>query len=175
MLCSARRASRIRRITSPHRLHPDIAAFLSLGLSMHVGACDATGLPQLTRALAVRLLPDGAIELLVPSMAGAALLAAVNDAGQVATVFCQPTTHRTLQLKGGQAVARPTTAADWPSLANDRRAFADEIAPYGFDVTFCDAWFCGLDDRVHSVVFHPTGAWNQTPGPSAGAPISVHA
>ena len=156
-------------------LHPQIVEFLALGLSMHVGACNAAGQPQLTRALAVRTLPDGAVELLVPSVAGAALIAAVSDAGQVATVFCQPTTHRTLQLKGGQAVARPARANDWPQLGRNREAFAEEIEGYGFDAAFCEAWF-GVDgDSLHSIVFQPSGAWNQTPGPAAGAPIPVHA
>jgi hypothetical protein len=160
--------------TAP-RLHPDIEAFLALGLSMHVGACSAAGQPQLTRALAVRARDDGAVELLVPSVAGAALIAAVHEAGQVATVFCQPTTHRTLQLKGRQAVARPASPADWPQLPHNRQAFADEIEAYGFDEAFCAAWFGVADDSLHSIVFRPTGAWNQTPGPAAGAPIQVHA
>lgn len=160
--------------TAP-RLHPDIEAFLALGLSMHVGACNAAGQPQLTRALAVRARDDGAVELLVPSVASAALIDAVNAAGQVATVFCQPTTHRTLQIKGGHAIARPTSAADWPQLPHNRRAFAHEIQAYGFDETFCAAWFGAAGDSLHSIVFQPTGAWNQTPGPAAGAPVPVHA
>lgn len=159
----------------PSELHPDIVAFLRLGLSIHVGAADGDGRPQLTRALAVRVVDDGQVELLVPSVPGAGLLSAVADAGQVAAVFCQPTTHRTLQLKGGHAAARPTRAADWPQLPMNRQAFADEIELYGFDEGFCTAWFGVAEDSLHAIVFRPSGAWNQTPGPAAGAPIAVTA
>ncbi len=162
-------------MSSQPSLHPEIAAFLGLGLSMHVGACDARGRPQLTRALAVRVVDRGTVELLVPSAAGAALIAAVGETGVVAAVFCQPTTHRTLQLKGGQALARPVAASDWPGLPHVRQAFADEIEPFGFDAAFCEAWFGTLDDSLHGILFQPSGAWNQTPGPAAGAPIAVHA
>ena len=162
-------------MSSSPRLHPHIVAFLELGLSIHVGACAADGQPQLTRGLAVRTLADGAIEVLVPSRSSAALLAAVADAGQVAVVLCQPTTHRTLQLKGGHAVARPARAADWPQFARNRRDFGSEIETYGFGDAYTSAWFDAPDDSFHGIVFEPSGAWNQTPGPAAGAPIEVHA
>lgn len=157
-------------------LHPDILAFLRLGLSIHVGACDAAGLPHLTRALAVRTLEGGGIvEVLVPSVPSGALLEAAQQAGQLAVVLCQPSTHRTLQLKGDRAVVRSARAQDWPQLPVNRRAFGNEIQAYGFDEVFCAAWFGGLEDSLHAIAFRPTGAWNQTPGPAAGAPIAVHA
>jgi len=162
-------------MSSASCLHPDIAAFLDLGLSIHVGACDAAGQPQLARGLAVRVLGDTTVEVLVPSLGAAALIAAVGDAGQVAVVCCQPTTHRTLQLKGGQAAARPARPADWPQLSRNRRDFGSEIEAYGFGDDYTSAWFDAADGGFHGIVFQPSGAWNQTPGPAAGAPIPVHA
>lgn len=162
-------------MSSLPRLHPDIVAFLDIGLSIHLGACASDGQPQLTRGLAVRPLADGRVEVLVPSRSSTALLAAVADAGQVAAVFCQPTTHRTLLLKGGHAVARAARVSEWPQFARNRRDFGTEIEAYGFGDDYTSAWFDAPDDSFHGVVFEPSGAWNQTPGPAAGAPIAVHA
>ena len=68
-------------MSSLPRLHPDIVAFLDIGLSIHLGACASDGQPQLTRGLAVRTLADGAVEVLVPSLSSAALRAAGAAAG----------------------------------------------------------------------------------------------
>ena len=161
--------------SAPKPLHPDILAFLRLGLSIHVGACDAAGLPQLTRALALRV-PDGRrIALLLPRLPAAPLLDAVRHSAQVAMVVCQPTTHRTLQIKGGEARVVPAAAADWPQLAANHQAFTREIEPFGFDAAFANAWFGAPADSLLSVEFTPSGAWNQTPGPGAGSPVELAA
>ncbi len=93
----------------------------------------------------------------------------------MALVACQPTTHRTLQIKGGEAEVVPANIADWPQLAANQQAFGREIEPFGFDAIFTNAWFGAPAGSLLGVEFTPTGAWNQTPGPGAGYPVELTA
>jgi len=155
------------------QFHPDLLAFLQRGLSLYMGSTDARGWPQVARAFAIRPLPGPQLALVVPAESAAGLLAGIEATGQVALVLCQPTTHFTLQIKGRDACVEPLRSAQWPELPRNRDAFAAEILPFGFDSVFADAWFSLIGngpEAVRVVRFTPSGAWNQTPGPGAGAP-----
>lgn len=156
----------------PARFHPDLLAFLQRGLSLYLGSTDARGWPQVARAFAVRALPGPQLALAVPAGPAAGLLAGIEATGQVALVLCQPTTHFTVQVKGRDACVEPVQAGQWPELGRNREAFGAEILPFGFDDEFTDAWFSIAESDIDSlrvVRFTPSGAWNQTPGPGAGA------
>lgn len=156
----------------PAPLHPDLLAFLKRGLSLYAGGTDARGLPQVARALAIRPLPGPQLGIAVPAEPAAALLAGIAASGQIALVLCQPTTHHTVQVKGRDACVEPLDPAQWPELVLNRDAFGAEIRPFGFDTDFNDAWFSlpgNNMDALRVVRFTPSGAWNQTPGPGAGA------
>lgn len=156
------------------RLHPDLLAFLQRGLSLYMGGTDAQGWPQVARALAIRPLPGPQLALAVPSESSAGLLEAIEGTGQVALVLCQPTTHFTVQIKGRDAVVEPLPAEQWPELNRNRQAFGAEIVGFGFDSDFTEAWFSVAGNHAEAlrlVRFTPSGAWNQTPGPGAGAPM----
>lgn len=160
--------------TMPAQLHPDLLVFLQRGLSLYAASTDARGWPQVARALAIRPLPGPQLAIAVPSEPGAALLAGIAATSQVALVLCQPTTHYTVQLKGRDACVEPLQVAQWPELDRNHRAFGLEIRPFGFDADFNDAWFSVAGngpDVLRVVRFTPSGAWNQTPGPGAGAPM----
>jgi hypothetical protein len=158
-----------------YQLHAQLREFLRLGLSIHVGACDAAGLPTLSRALAVQLREGARLALLLPALPSQPLLAAVAQTAQVACVFCQPSSHTAIQIKGRDARLEAVIAADWPELAANHQDFAAEIRPFGFGPEFADAWFDGHGEDLQVVSFLPTGAWNQTPGPGAGAPMELFA
>jgi hypothetical protein len=155
-------------------LHPDLLAFLQRGLSLYMGSTDASGGPQVARALAIRPLPGPQLALAVPAEPAAGLLAAIGSTGQVALVLCQPSTHFTVQIKGRDACVEPLPAEQWPELRRNRDAFSAEILGFGFDSDFTDAWFSVAGngpEALRLVRFTPSGAWNQTPGPGAGAPM----
>lgn len=154
------------------QLHPDLLAFLQRGLSLYAGSVDADRRPQVARALAVRPLPGPQLAIAVPVEPAASLLAGIEATGHVALVLCQPTTHFTVQVKGRDACIEPLAPAEWPELDRNHQAFAAEIRPFGFDAEFAAAWFSVVGngpDTLRVVRFTPTGAWNQTPGPGAGA------
>ncbi|WP_349741306.1 hypothetical protein [Roseateles cavernae] len=158
-----------------YQLHAQLRDFLRQGLSIHVGACDAAGLPTLSRALAVQQRQDARLALLLPALPGQPLIAAVAQTAQVACVFCQPSTHVAIQIKGRDARVEPARTADWPELAANHKDFTSEIGLFGFGPEFADAWFDGHGEDLQVVSFLPTGAWNQTPGPGAGAPMELFA
>lgn len=156
------------------RFHPDLLAFLQRGLSLYMGSTDKRGWPQVARALAVRPLPGPQLVLAVPAEPAEGLLEAIESTAQVALVLCQPSTHFTVQIKGRDARVEPLQGDDWPELGRNRRNFGVEIRAFGFDEEFNDAWFSVTGTGPNSlrvVRFTPYGAWNQTPGPGAGAPM----
>jgi hypothetical protein len=158
----------------PAQFHPDLLAFLQQGLSLYAGSTDASGWPQVARAFAVRALPGPQLALAVPVESAAGLLAGIEATKQVALVLCKPTTHFTVQIKGRDACVEPLVAAQWPELPRNREAFGAEILPFGFGESFAEAWFsiaANAVDAFRTVRFTPCGAWNQTPGPGAGAPM----
>jgi hypothetical protein len=156
-----------------YQLHDQLRQFLGLGLSIHVGACDGAGIPTLTRALAVQQRNEARLALLLPALPSQPLLDAVAQTGQVACVFCQPRSHIAIQIKGREARVEPARLSDWPELTHNHREFCAEIALFGFGPEFADAWFDVPDAVLQVVSFLPTGAWNQTPGPGAGAPMEL--
>jgi hypothetical protein len=158
----------------PAHLHPDLLVFLQRGLSLYAGSTDARGWPQVARALAIRPVPGPQLLLAVPVEPAASLLAGIAATRQIALVLCQPTTHYTVQLKGRDASIEPLQVEQWPELDRNRDAFGAEILPFGFDAEFADAWFSitgNGPEALRVVRFTPSGAWNQTPGPGAGAPM----
>lgn len=156
-------------------LHPDLARLLGKGVSIHVGARSASGEPQLARAIALRLMSDHRLALLIPAISGRDLLRAVGEVPLVAAVFCQPTTHHTVQIKGREAVVAQAVPEDWSHRARYKQSFVDEIRPYGFGEDFASAWLDTDDADLFTVTFTPTGAWDQTPGPGAGRALEVFA
>ncbi len=158
-----------------YQLHAQLRDFLRQGLSIHVGACDANGLPTLSRALAVQQRQGARLALLLPALPGQPLIVAVAQTAQVACVFCQPSTHVAVQIKGRDARVESAQTADWPELAANHKDFTSEIGLFGFGPEFADAWFDGHGEDLQVISFLPTGAWNQTPGPGAGAPMELFA
>lgn len=159
---------------APARLHGELLSFLGCGLSIHVGACNRSGEPQVARALALRIEPDHRLSLLLSTPSADALLAAVGEVPVVAITACQPSTHRAIQLKGRGAELSAADPAQWPERMPFKHRFLAEIEPYGYDETFADAWLDVPPEQWCVVTFTPTGAWNQTPGPGAGQAIALH-
>lgn len=156
------------------RLPASWADHFDKGLSHRLGGSHADGRPEICRGLAGRLLADGRIEVLVDADAGEWLLAAVAATGRVSYVTAQPTTHRTLHLKGMDAVIDAAEAVHWPVLELARDRFLAEVEPFGFSrERLRAAWFSGTLERLRQVRFTPFGAWDQTPGPGAGTPLEL--
>jgi hypothetical protein len=149
--------------------------YLRIGLSIHVGARTAEGVPLLNRAIAFKVEDDHRLSVLLPTPTADALLAALREVPLVAIVLCQPTTHNTVQIKGRDAVVARADAAAWLHRLEHKQRFVKEIRSFGFNEDFASAWLDVGPDRLYSVTFTPSGAWNQSPGPGAGRPMELFA
>jgi hypothetical protein len=87
-------------------------------------------------------------------------------------VFSEPSTHRTLQVKGTDAVAGPLQEGDWPMIGMHIEAAVAELGPLGYPERWVRTVFEATPAQVQAVRFTPSSAFAQTPGPRAGAPLA---
>ena len=151
-------------------LSPDNLAFIQQGVSINVGSRDVRMVPSLTRALSCRLDNDG--QRLRIALARSQSLDVLRDIARsrvIAVVFTQPSTHRTLQIKGFDAEEVPAQEEDALNVERSREVFGADIFPMGFDAAFT-ARLCHVDaDDLVVLAFTPQAVFQQTPGPDAGA------
>ena len=105
-------------------LTPDQIAFVTAGVSITAASRGRDNMPNLARATGCRVSPDGRrVTLFLAASQSGALLADIRDNGAVAVVFSEPSTHRTLQLKGDDAttVGHHPVQLRPPAVVGDRR------------------------------------------------------
>lgn len=153
-------------------LSADNLAFIQKGISISVASRDVRQVPSLSRALACRLSDDGSqLRIAVARSQSADLLRDLEKCRAIAVVFTEPSTHRTLQIKGRDATIGPMQPADQQAVASSAAAFAADILPLGFDQEFTARLFALEPDDGVVVSFTPETVFEQTPGPHAGAPL----
>ena len=110
-----------------------LAAFMTGGVSIIAASRGPDNAPTIARAAGCRLSADRArvTVLLARSQAGA-LLEAAEATGAVSVVFSQPSSHRTIQLKGNDARVCPATPGDETLVARYADAFAVELCSMGY-------------------------------------------
>jgi hypothetical protein len=149
------------------------AAFLATaGVSISVGACNAERLPSLTRAIGCRIADDRSrVTVFVIVAQSREVLDDVRANGRIAVVFSEPHTHRTVQLKGEDAVAEGLIDGDRARIERYRDAFTAELGALGYSPLFTRTLLDCSGGEVVAVSFTPAAAFSQTPGPKAGAPL----
>jgi hypothetical protein len=155
-------------------LPAELAAFVQSGLSISVCGRDERLVPSLAKGAGCRVRPDGR-ELTVLLFADAAEAVARDIATNrlIAVVFSQPSTNRTVQLKGRDATPVPATPADVALVRRHLALFAADIAPMGWDQRYVDTLFWHDPAQLLAIRFTPEFAFAQTPGPNAGAPVCL--
>lgn len=155
-------------------LPDDLLAAMARGVSVIVGSRDPAGRPSIMRAVGSVVGEGGApITVFLARRQSAQLIADLQATGQVAVVFSQPSTHRTLQLKAGAVQMRPVTADDAPALAAYLASMEIEIQAVGLTRSIARAMLAHQLSDLVAVSFTPEEAFDQTPGPRAGAPLSA--
>ena len=111
----------------------ELAAFMTRGVSILAASRGPENAPALARATGCRLSADRSrVTLLLARSQAGALLAAAEATGAIAVVFSQPSTHRTIQLKGADARVSEAAAGDEALAARYADAFAAEVCPLGY-------------------------------------------
>ena len=99
------------------------------------------------------------------------LLQDVAATGQIAVVFSEPMSHRTVQVKARDVELRSAVDSDAPVLQRYLRSMEHEIGNVGQSAAFVQAMLaCRLDDVV-AIRLRPSEAYDQTPGPKAGSAL----
>jgi len=154
----------------------DQAAFMQRGISLNLGSCGPGLQPSVARAVGCRISADRrTVRMLVSATQAAALIADVGQGGALAAVFSEPSTHRTLQLKGHDPVVETATAGDLAAVARYRDGFVEELRPLGYPPALILALLACPDSDIVALCFTPCAAFSQTPGPDAGCALRAGA
>lgn len=155
-------------------LDHDHFAFIQSGVSITLAACAPGRLPSMSRGYACKLLEDGRrVCIAVRRSQAAEALENVRLTGRVAVAFSQPTTNRTVQLKGADARVVAFDAADEDLIRQHVEDFVPEAVALGTPEEMVRALLSHTLEDMVAVVFSPCAGFDQTPGPKAGEPLSV--
>jgi hypothetical protein len=156
-------------------LDAEHAAFILLpGISMTAASRGAGNLPQAGRVHGCRVAADRSrLTVFLPSDQYPGLIEALRSSHAIAVVFSQPTTHRTIQLKGTDAVVEALAPGDAELAARATESFAVGLGALGYDEAVVRAGVWHEPAALVAVSFTPCAAFQQTPGPRAGAPLAA--
>jgi hypothetical protein len=159
--------------SNPVILTDEICEFVTGGVSILLASRNAALMPSVARATGCRALRDEreTLRLIISATQAGQLLEDVRESGMISATFTLPKTHRTLQFKGNDAHIASIDAMDRVAIDAYRQAFATVIWPLGFADRFAQAFLATPADEV-AIEFTPAEAFQQTPGPAAGARIA---
>jgi hypothetical protein len=146
---------------------------LEAGVAHQIGACTADGQPLLCRGVAAQLESDGRLAVVVSAESGGDVLEAIRQTGRVSVNFTLPTTYRSLNFVGRDAVVEFGGAPLHDLVEKRHDAFREQLARIGFTPGYTAAWHRPECDDLMVVRFTPLSARNQTPGPGAGNAVEL--
>lgn len=155
-------------------LPPDIADFIQGGVSITVASRDERLVPSIAKGVGCRVAAAGdQVTVMIFANAAQAVARDITRHAQAAVVFSKPSTNRTVQLKGRDVAIVPTTPADLALVRRWMALFADDLLLLGWDLRYVEATFWHDPSQLMALRFTPEGAFQQTPGPAAGAPLAM--
>lgn len=151
----------------------ELAAFLQGAVGIVVASRDARLLPSIGRAVGCRVDREaGSVTVFLVPSENAALLADLRASGRIAAVFSEPSSHRTVQVKGCDARERAVDASDRDAMSIYAGALDAELASIGFGDGYARALIAHEPSDLVGVEFTVAEAFVQTPGPRAGEPLA---
>ena len=151
------------------RVEEEITRFLSGGVAAIVATRDDQLRPQIVRAWGISVADDGTeLTLCVEAAAGSRTRANLEANGSVAATFSQPTTYRTVQIKGERVALAEPSAEQLAAVEEHLEAFGREVEQVGMPA---DAGRRLIDRRLVAMTLAVRELYDQTPGPNAGAPL----
>lgn len=152
-----------------YRIDEQLKEFIESGVAAIMGTADAEGRPEVIYVWGPRVSNDG--QALSVFLEEARSLETLKNAGanrRVAVTFADPVTYRSIQLKGTFAGTGVPNADDEAWVLRHREAFTISTALVGDrQPGRRNYWMNGIlriDMKVEC-------AFDQTPGPNAGAPL----
>ena len=153
-------------------LAPALVAFVEGAVSISLGARSIDNVPTLSLAVGCRVSADRRrVTLYIPVSQSRVLLENIATTRQVAAVFSQPSTHRTIQLKAGDASIAGLEDQDVERIGRHLDDIAEDLASVGYEPSFTRTLFASDPADLVAVTFTPAAAFESTPGPQAGTPL----
>jgi hypothetical protein len=154
---------------APALIGPEQIALIQRRVSIIVASRDAALCPHLVRALGCRLSLDAChVTLFLCATSSKAVIEDLRANRLIAVVFSEPSTNRSLQLKGNDATIHPVEPGDRRLVQTYVEGFAEEIAGLGFAREVAKTLFDHEPGDLVAVRFTPRLGFEQTPGPRAG-------
>ncbi|MFO1312957.1 MAG: hypothetical protein U1F41_12930 [Burkholderiales bacterium] len=155
-------------------LDAEYAAFLVSGLSIVAASRNGALVPSIARVNGCRVSHDRrTVTVYVAGSQAEQLVADVRSNGRIAVACNQASTHRSLQLKAEDARVRPATPEEVAAVPAYVELFARDIIPMGHTMEQARTIFMFRDGDLLAIDFTPSAAFEQTPGPKAGAPLAA--
>ena len=163
-------------LTPPPLIGPEQVALIARRVSIIVGSRDADNRPHVMRAVGCRLSADlRRITVFLAPSSSAQVLADLRSNASIAVVFSEPTTHRTVQFKGSDALVAPIEPGDEAVVDRYLHSFIQEIGELGFPENVAHSILGRESDDLVAVHFTPRAGFEQTPEPTAGQALPHHA
>jgi hypothetical protein len=161
----------VRDDPAPPLLDEATAAFIAgPSASLAIATRDASNRPSLVKAVACRVSADRRrVTLYLDQQLGEAVVRAVRAGFPVAAVFSEPATHRTLQLKADRAEVGTVSPAERELARQQFINIVEHISALAYPEDGVRCFFHYTPEQLVAVSFTPTEAFEQTPGPRAGA------
>ncbi len=157
-------------------LDPDHAAFIESGTSITAASRDAALVPSVAKAVGCRVSADRrSVMLFVVRSLATDLLRDLASTDAIAAVFSQPSTHRTIQLKGALESIAPMGAEDEPLVERCMDSLVADLGRLGYTEPFARAYLGYRRDDMVAIQFRVRAGFVQTPGPAAGQQLAKRA
>jgi hypothetical protein len=158
----------------PVLLPPALLALMDKGISCIVGSCGLDMRPSIMRAVGSSITAGGAgVTVYISRSQSRQLLQDIASTGRIAVVFSEPATCVTVQLKSGNARIRSAQASDEAALARYLKSMEPQIQQVGFGPVYARAMLAHRLEDLVAISFEPSQAFDQTPGPKAGATLGA--
>ena len=154
------------------RLGSSHIGLMESGVSIVAASHDTRNRPVLGRALACRVASDGGrVTILLSRVKYPLLLDALRRSGAIAVSFTEPSTDRSIQVKGTDVEVAPAGDADSARLDTYFCLFTADLQRIHVKSDLAHAALGCAPADLTAVSFTPTIAFVQTPGAQAGSLI----
>jgi hypothetical protein len=155
-------------------LPAEVAAFIQGGVSISVAGRDDRLVPSLSKAVGCRVSEGGReVTILLFADLAEAVARDITHTRRIAVVFSQPSTNRTVQIKGRDATPASAGPADLALVRRYLAIWGADLARLGWDQRYVEAVAWRDPAQLIAVRFTPEGAFHQTPGPGAGKAMDL--
>jgi len=155
------------------QLDPEIAAFITGVTSMSVATRDAGLMPAVAKAVGCAVSADRRwLTVFVDREQAAQVTADIAAGSPISVVFSLPSTHRTVQIKGGPVTATAATAAQKVRARLHVDGIVEHLVQLGYAEGALRGFFGYDPNSLLALRFAPSAVFAQTPGPRAGERIA---